>query len=119
MEFIAAHWLLWLATATFCAIAFAVNSLLVTYGTAIDVGLLAFRASKIKKGELPKTREEWVDGAVSLGKEQATSYVKGRLLAKIRKVFFSVFVFGLGVICTFLFAISLIINLIQYVLKLI
>ena len=115
MEFIAAHWLIWLVVALVCAAGFGINWLLVTYGTFVDVSILAYKASQIKKEDLPSSRDEWVGKAVDLSKNQAAAYAKSKILAKIRKIFFSVFVLGSGIFFGLLFVMAMVINLFQVI----
>lgn len=112
METIASLWWLWLLTAVICLVSFGVNWVLVTYGTAIDVGTLAYKASKLKREDLPNTKEEAIEGATKIAKQQALAFAKAKLFSKVRKIFFGVIVLGLGALSALMFVVSLLINLV-------
>ena len=103
---------MWLGFAILCFISCGINWILVTYGTAIDVGVLAYKASQLKKEDLPSTKEEFKDAAVDIAKDQAIAFAKAKALSKARKVFFGVVVLGFGVISTGMFLATLLVKII-------
>lgn len=106
MEFIAASWWFWILLALFSFLSVGINWILVTYGTAIDVGAIAYKASQLKKEDLPQTKEEFKDVA----KDRTKSYVVARATSKVRKIFFGIFMMGLGALSTGLFLVTLLVN---------
>jgi len=117
MEFIAASWWFWLLLSLFSFLSVGINWILVTYGTAIDVGTLAYKASKIKKEDLPQTKEEAKDVALDIAKTQAKSYVIARATSKVRKIFFGIVMLGLGALSAGLFLVSLLVKAILIVIS--
>ena len=115
MEFIAATWWFWLGLAILSIISVGINWILVTYGTAIDIGSLAYKASQIKQEELPKTKEEFRGVALDVAKERALTYAKARAFSKVRKVFFGVIMLGLSVFSAGMFLVTLLIKAVLWV----
>lgn len=114
MEFIAASWWFWLLLALGSFLSVGINWILITYGTAIDVGTLAYKASQLKKEDLPQSKEEFQDVAIDVAKKQATSYVIAKATSKIRKVFFSIAMMGIGALSTGMFLVTLLVNAILW-----
>jgi hypothetical protein len=120
LEIVAATWWVWLILSLLSFLAVGVNSLLVTYGTAIDVAGLAYQATKISREDLPPNpikgdKEEWHKwGGKTLGvvKNEAVkrtkSYAIDRATRKIRKIFFGVILLGFGIINAVFFVISVV-----------
>jgi hypothetical protein len=115
MEFIAATWWVWLILALASFVSVGVNWVLVTYGTAIDVGSLTYKASKLTKKDLPKTKEEFKEAAIDVAKDQAIAYAKARALSKARKVFFGIIMLGFGAFSAGMFLTTLLVKAVLWV----
>ena len=123
LETLAATWWLWLLLSLLSFLAVGINSLLLSYGTAIDIAGLAYQATKLKREDLPpnpleSNKEDWKEwGGKTAGvvKSEAAKRAKGFVIEKAtrkaRKVFFSIVLFGFGVINAILFIASVIIAL--------
>ena len=118
IETLAATWWIWLGVSLLSFLAVAINAFLVTYGTALDIAELAYQATKLERKDLPPNpvkgnKEEWkewggktLDVAKNHAVKRATGYAVERATRKIRKVFFSVILFGTGVITAVFFIVT-------------
>jgi len=118
LETFAATWWVWLILSIISFLSVAINSLLVTYGTAIDVAGLAYQTTKITKEDLPPNplkgnKEEWqewggktFDVVKNEAFKRTKNYAIDRATRKIRKIFFGVIIFGFAIINAILFAIA-------------
>jgi hypothetical protein len=115
MEFFAATWWCWLVLALISFASVGINWVLVTYGTAIDVGSLAYKASKLTKEDLPNNKEEFKDAAIGVAKDQAISYAKAKAFSKARKIFFGVVMLGFGAFSAGMFLATLLVKTVLWI----